>query len=301
MNLKITSVIGVIIVSLISAISVGFLMYEQPDSVTTEQSDSIPTEQPKVTKYIVNKEGHTLVETNMTSLFKVYGKEGDFIIDDDGRKGWYKLLFEYEPYNTETYYEVGISHEPQNTIVIYPEFTLSAYEDPGFYTYFGGYCDTSCLTTQIKNGIRTEASGNAAQVLSLLGYDFITDSDVDKYPEFIKNYDKVILLHNEYVTKKEFDAITNHPYVIYLYPNALYAEITANYDENTISLVRGHGYPEANIANGFDWEFENTPFEYDHECLQMEFYPVDNGWMLNCFPEWSIHKNIELLQMIKEL
>ena len=109
------------------------------------------------------------------------------------------------------------------------------------------------------------------------------------------------MLHSEYVTKKEFDAITNHPHVIYLYPNALYAEITVNYDESTISLVKGHGYPDANIANGFEWEFDNTPLEYDHDFLEMEFYSVDNGWMLNCFPEWSIHRDIKLLQAIKEL
>ena len=206
-----------------------------------------------------------------------------------------------DPKNTEIYNTVGILYEPQNTIVIFPDFTLSAYVDPGFYTYFRGDCDVSCLTTQIEWGIRTEASGNAIQVLSLLGYDFITDKDVDKYPKFLENYDKVILLHSEYVTKEMFEAITNHPHVIYLYPNALYAEITANYDENTISLVKGHGYPEANIANGFDWEFENTQFEYDRDCLEMEFYPVNNGWMLNCWPEREIYRNIELLQAIKEL
>ena len=41
------------------------------------------------------------------------------------------------------------------------------------------------------------------------------------------------MLHNEYVTRPMFDAITSHPNVIYLYPNALYAEIEVNYiDEN---------------------------------------------------------------------
>ena len=292
MNWKIYSLIAAIIVSLVGAISVGFLMYEQPDSSTTEQ--------PKVTRYIANKEGHNLVEVNIPSLFKVYGSEGDFTIED-GKRVWNKFLFELDPKNIEIYNKVGILNDPQNTIVIFPDFTFSAYTDPGFYTYYIGDCDTSCLTTNIESGIRVEASGNAIQVLSLLGYDFITDKDVDNYPKFLENYDKVILLHNEYVTKKEFDAITNHPHVIYLYPNALYAEITANYDENTISLVKGHGYPDANIANGFDWEFDNTPFEYDHDCIEMEFYPVGNGWMLNCWPEWSIHENIELLQAIKEL
>ncbi|SMH72213.1 hypothetical protein [Candidatus Nitrosotalea okcheonensis] len=37
-------------------------------------------------------------------------------------------------------------------------------------------------------------------------------------------------MHNEYVTKKEFDAITSHPDVIFLYPDALYAQVRTNYD-----------------------------------------------------------------------
>jgi len=291
MNSKTYSLIAIVIVSLIGAISLGFLMYEQPDS---------ETEQPKVTRHFANKEGHNLVEVNTPSLFKVYGSEGDFVIED-GKRVWTKFLFELDPKNIEIYSKVGVLNDQQNTIVIFPDFTFSAYTDPGFYTYYRGYCDTSCLTTNLESGIRDVSSGNAIQVLSLLGYDFITDKDVDKYPKFLENYDKVILLHSEYVTKKEFDAIINHPHVIYLYPNALYAEITVNYDENTISLVKGHEYPDANIANGFDWEFDNSPFEYDHDCLEMEFYPVNNGWMLNCWPGEQIHKNIELLQAIKEL
>ena len=80
----------------------------------------------------------------------------------------------------------------------------------------------------------------------------------------LKNYDTVILLHNEYVTKSMCDTITNHNKVIYLYPNALYAEIETNYEENTITLVKGHGFPEEEIKNGYDWKFDNThPFEFD--------------------------------------
>ena len=67
------------------------------------------------------------------------------------------------------------------------------------------------------------------QVLSLLGYTTITDIDIDQNPGILKEFDAVIMLHNEYVTRTMFDAITNHPNVIYLYPNALYAEIEVNY------------------------------------------------------------------------
>ena len=65
------------------------------------------------------------------------------------------------------------------------------------------------------------------------------DEDVDKNPDILKQYKRIIVLHNEYVTKKEFDAITSHPDVVFLYPNALYAQVEANYTSNTITLVHG--------------------------------------------------------------
>jgi hypothetical protein len=113
------------------------------------------------------------------------------------------------------------------------------------------------------------------------------------------------MLHNEYVTRAMFDAITNHPNVIYLYPNALYAEIEVDYIDQTITLVRGHNYPESKIENGFDWEFDNThPYEYDSNCLEMQFYKIRNGWMTNCYPEnvfLEMSKTKILLKAIKDI
>ena len=112
----------------------------------------------------------------------------------------------------------------------------------------------------------------------------------------------MILLHNEYVTQSMFNSIINHPHVIYLYPNALYAEIEVDYKKNEITLIRGHGYPESTIMNGFDWEFDNThPYEYDIECENWEFYRIPNGEMLNCYPERKLISNIELLKELKDL
>ena len=118
----------------------------------------------------------------------------------------------------------------------------------------------------------------------------------------MSKYEKVIVLHNEYVTKNIFDAITSHHNVIYLYPNALHAEISVNYEDSTISLIRGHGYPESEIDNGFNWEFDNTrPYEFDKKCDTWEFYDISNGKMLNCYPEQKIWKDKEFLKALKEL
>ena len=123
---------------------------------------------------------------------------------------------------------------------------------------------------------------------------------MDQNPDILKNYDKVILLHNEYVTKKEFDAITSHPNVLYLYPNALYAEVKVDYNINSLTLLRGHNFPESEISTGFDWKYDNSSLEYDTNCQDMGFDRIENGWMLNCYPERQMHQSKVLLEMIKE-
>jgi len=193
----------------------------------------------------------------------------------------------------------------EKTIVIYPVFTSATYKEPGFYTYFRGECDESCITDlNFENPeFKYTSSGLTAQILYLIGYDFITDIDVDKNPEILQNYDTVILLHNEYVTQKEFIAISHHPNLIFLSPNALYAEIDVNYDDNTMTLIRGHNYPDSSIANGFDYEVEEEfhHYEYDTECLEWEFLEFENGFHLNCYPDGIIHENLDILLKMKEL
>ena len=206
----------------------------------------------------------------------------------------------------DRYNEVAVWNDPQKSVVVYPYFTSIAYAEQGFYDYYAGYCD-SCTTTKFKPPIPLyTSSGVGHQALSLLGYSSITDMDIDKDPSILEQFDKVILLHNEYVTRTMFDAITSHPNVLYLYPNALYAEIEVDYVNETITLIRGHNYPEAEITNGFDWEFDNThPYEFDSVCQSLELYPIENGRMTNCYPENVFLRDseqlFEMLKVIKNL
>ena len=199
---------------------------------------------------------------------------------------------------------IDILKPDDNHVVIYPLFTASAYAQPGFYNYFKGDCDESCITDITFNysGGTYNSSVHTAQILHAVGYNFITDIDVDKNPKILKNYEKIILLHNEYVTKKMFDAIVDHPNVIFLFPNALYAEIDVNYDTNTMSLIRGHDYP-IGIKNGFDYEIEEQfhEYEYDNQCLEWEFIKIKNGYHLNCYPDGAIHENFDILLKLKDL
>ena len=240
-----------------------------------------------------------------SSFFEVYGKYGDCIIQD-GNQVWQSLALGLNPNKMAMYNEVAVWNDPQKTVVVYPYFTASAYNEPGFYTYYAGECD-DCTTTKLTQPtIQYTSSGIGHQALTLLGYTAITDIEIDKNPSILQQFDKVIILHNEYVTRTMFDAITSHPNVLYLYPNALYAEIEVNYMDETITLIRGHNYPEPEITNGFDWEFENThPYEFDNRCQIMDIYKITNGWMTTCYPENVFLKNNEqifnLLKLIKDL
>ena len=217
--------------------------------------------------------------------------------------------------NMDIYDEIAISSETQKVAVVYPIFTASAYqgsgaiipaEEHGFYAYYQGRCD-DCTTVKIISENNSQklaytASGMGIQVLSLLGYTTLSDIDIDQNPDILKEFDAVVMLHNEYVTRTMFNAVTDHLNVLYLYPNALYAEIEVDYIDNTITLIRGHNYPEPEITNGFGWEFDNThPYEFDSKCLDMKFYQIKNGWMTNCYPDLLMKEDIVLLGKIKNI
>lgn len=184
------------------------------------------------------------------------------------------------------------------TVIILPIFTQAAYSTHGFYWFYSGKCGSKCLTVPIPKKFESSyiTGGGAMDTLLDLKLPTVTDLQVDKNPSILDKYDKVILLHNEYVTKKEFDAIVRHPHVIYMYPNALYAQVKVNYDKNTIMLVRGHGYPQRNIRNGFAWTFDNSRYEYDTACTGWHFDKIKNGYMLDCYPQLALQNNDVMLR-----
>ena len=251
----------------------------------------------------LNKSNLVFVES---TFFMVYAGYGDCIIGSEGNALWRSLIIGLDPNKMDMYNEVAIWDDPQNTLVVYPYLTSIAYADQGFYDYYAGICD-SCTTAKFVDPIPTyTSSGIGIQALSLLGYTTVNDIEIDKDPSILQQFDKVIMLHSEYVTRTMFDAVTDHPNVLYLYPNALYAEIEVDYVDNTITLIRGHNYPEPEITNGFDWEFDNTnPYEFDSKCIGMEFYQLEPGWFTTCYPENLFLTNTpqltHLLQIIKDL
>jgi len=242
-----------------------------------------------------------------SSFFEVYSINGDCVFDpSSGTSKWKSTMLGLNPNKMNMYNEVALWNDPQSTVVVYPYFTYVAYQPDGFYDYYRGDCDDCTTTKFVQPTSQYTSSGQAHQALTLLGYPSITDIEIDKDPSILQQFDKVIMLHNEYVTRAMFDAITSHPNVLYLYPNALYAEIEVNYTDETITLIRGHNYPEQEITNGFDWPFDNThPYEYDTACLELEFYKLEPGWLTTCYPENLFLIDTEqifgMLKVIKDL
>ena len=240
-----------------------------------------------------------------SAFFEIYGVYGNCIMNG-GERVWETLLLGLNPNKLDMYNAVAVWNDPQKTVVVYPYFTSVAYAEPGFYTYYSGQCDDCTTTKFTPPRPQYTSSGMGHQALTLLGYTSITDVEIDKNPGVLQQFDKVIMLHNEYVTRTIFDAVTSHPNVIYLYPNALYAEIEVNYINETITLIRGHNYPEPEITNGFDWEFDNThPYEFDSTCQTIDIYKIKNGWMTTCYPENVFLRDsqqlFDLLKTIKDL
>ncbi|HVX01922.1 MAG TPA: N,N-dimethylformamidase beta subunit family domain-containing protein [Nitrososphaera sp.] len=200
------------------------------------------------------------------------------------------LLLPLSPYSNNL-------HRP--IVVIRPTFTFAAYQPHGFYDYYRGTCKSRCLTVPLNPKSRTGAmdyagSNNALTTLKSLGIsDVVTDQQVTENPSILANYEKVIVLHNEYVTQAEFDAITRHPDVLYLYPNALYALVSYNPGTGTITLDKGHGY--GGINDAFKWAPSmSTKDEYNTGCKNWQFEKAVNGVVLNCYPEFDILHDAKL-------
>ena len=296
---KFTKIISFGVVTILAVFLIFLVINPEPiDEITV---DKITVDKITVDQLLKNYFSSHIIKKNNNLDFDTYFTEKDVIRNNQKLQIQDEVRFELSSEKLELYEKLKPN---KNTIVIYPIFTSAAYSDNGFYDYYKGDCDESCLNNiSFENPEFTyDSSGISTQILHILGYDFITDIDVDKNPEILQNYETVILLHNEYVTQKMFDSISSHPHLIFLSPNALYALIEVNYDNNTITLIRGHDYPPG-VSNAFDYKIEEKfhEYEYDGECLNWEFIEIENGYHLNCYPDGSINNNLELIAKIKDL
>ena len=247
----------------------------------------------------------------------------------------------------DLYNEIGVTTEPQNTVVLFPTISVDAFAKRciwDYYTIPPLNVTHDCYTMPMSNVDFTKphpqnfntphftqpncyditdsntqkpaeaceiplvpfllhnSSFFAAQALYLLGYTIISDIEIEKNPNILSNYEKIIVLHNKYVTKTMFDAITSHPKVVYLYPDSLKEEVTVNFVQKTITALSPLKQPQDKIyQNDFEWEYDSSHLEFVH-CLDREvkFEKVTNGIMLNCYPVDFLMKSPSLLKIIKE-
>ena len=195
-----------------------------------------------------------------------------------------------------------LSYKNKSILIVSPLLTANAYKVGGFYTYYLGRCDDTCLSVQIDNKTRYGYTSSLQSLVRFdaLGANIITDYQLTENPAILKKFDKIILLHNEYVTRELFDAIIDHPNVIYMYPNSLYAEVKIS--NGTMTLVRGHAYPEQSVDNGFDWEYDNTRPEEFRLCDDtLQWIKVDNGIQLDCYPEKYVINNTKIFKYIRDV
>lgn len=192
-----------------------------------------------------------------------------------------------------------IINEKNKVIVIDPIFTGTAYNDNGFYDYWAKKCDESCLNIPICFDciLNLDAiygkNAKAVLIFEYLNYPIITDYDLAINPNIIFEYDTVIMLHNEYVTREMFDAVTSHPKVMYLYPNAFYNEVFL--EGKNIHLINVSHAPQ------FGWEYENThPFEFDRDCKNWKTREIPQGEQLLCYPERRLLEDLSLITYIND-
>jgi len=179
-------ILGSIVLSVI--VLVVYFGFNTQDIPTQDNPDSANSE---------------LIKWSNGILFDVFVDPKD-IVNIDGRQIPLKGTFKLKPNLSDIYSEIGVYDEKNKPLVIIPVYTASAYAKNGFYDFYNGYCDNTCLTTKIVSidELGEQSSANAVKVLELLGYDSVTDMELDKNPSILTKYDKVIMLHSEYVTKK---------------------------------------------------------------------------------------------------
>jgi hypothetical protein len=270
--------------------------------IDLETSDLLSETSTPMDSYIENISKTHNYEVETSDYFQLYLTKSDLKRVEKGLKQVEGARLILNPSNSDQLIDELKPND--GTVVIFPTFTAAAYSPNGFYSYYYGTCDESCINDiSFENfSFDYNQSGITAQILYHVGYDFLTDIQVDKNPELLNEYETVILLHNEYVTKKEFDAITGHSNLIFLHPNALYAEIDVNHETKTMTLIRGHDYPpEDPVGNGFDYAIEQEfhHYEYNNKCENWEFVKISNGFHLNCYPETIIRENLDILNKLK--
>jgi hypothetical protein len=234
-----------------------------------------------------------------------------------------------------------------STAIVKPVFTHSAYQKGAFYTFYDRHkndvttqYDLTMLTTQVLNGWG-QSRGALVHFYPLIKNNTINViTDIDVHNNDITQYDKLILLHSEYVTQQYYDNLRNFVEkggtLILFDANSLYAEVLYDDVANTITLRLGHSWSfdgtRAEKSVGERWEQENQEFigsnyggqgKYNEEnvlknpdaiCLH-EWESLPTGkvctyrlsygdgvvYHTGIFGSWNAHKETKLQELVQGL
>ena len=176
-------------------------------------------------------------------------------------------------------------HKPK-TLLIEAVFTEQFYQPHGYY-------DNMKIRTVGLNHSMTPRMiySGSKTAFDLLSQSFSTTNDIEvtRHPEILQHYDRIILLHNEYVSKVEYDAIIRLPNVFYLYPNALYRYVDYDNKSNTITLVGNTGNPYSLSKWVTSDSVKVNEFDGCLSGYKIVNYP--NGKGMNCYPAAVFYLN----------
>ncbi|GEM_PF-5361667 len=162
-----------------------------------------------------------------------------------------------------------------STAIVKPVFTHSAYQKGAFYTFYDRHkndtatqYDLNMLTTKMVYGWGHSKGALVYFYPSIKNNTINVITDVEVHNNDITQYNKLILLHNEYVTQPYYDNLRNFVErggtLILFDGSPLYAEVSYDNVANTITLLLGHYWSfdgiQAEKSVGERWEQENQEF-----------------------------------------
>ena len=180
--------ISIIIVCVIISLSFLFFVINMDSQSDVSQMNEILHFSSPMETYIDNLSKTHTVKAQTTPYFHLYLTDNDAIRINQNLIFMDGIRILLNDSNEEQLVEEIMRND--KSVVIYPVFTSAAYSEPGFYTYFGGRCDQSCVTDlSFENPeFQYTSSGATAQILYHAGYDFLTDVQVDQNPELLDSW-----------------------------------------------------------------------------------------------------------------
>jgi hypothetical protein len=226
------------------------------------------------------------------------------VVDNNDNENWAEVVFNVvansSGMSSEGTSETKNSNATKQIAFVDPTFTDAAYNKDGFYYFYFKYndvkegvpitTDLNYMTGQIPREadrayfapiVERVKAEKSAQV------SIIRDQDVHAGILFERDgsraFDTLILLHNEYVTQKEYNQfkgfVESGGAIIFLDPNIFYAEVKYDEDSCVVTLVKGH-----------DWEFDGKSVK---KSVAERYFEENKEWVGSNFVVRDIRDPVE--------